>query len=157
MLQNLNNAIDCFIKWSSVWIKEITWSVRTNRHGQWLLNWSLICFSKLHLRSSLTFDAFMHFCVKFCHDINIHTLNIVHMIDKITPSSIGNQYMVMLCFIVRIRSEGVFIDWSVDTCRIIVINVYWSIYLMDLIVNNNRPNITNKRNPWSFMADDHAF
>lgn len=126
------------------------WSMFVERER---INWSLICFSKLHLRSSLTFDALMHFCVKFCHDINIHTLNIVHMIDKITPSSIGNQYMVMLCFIVRIRSEGVFIDWSVDTCRIIVINVYWSIYLMDLIVNNNRPNITNKRNPWSFGAD----
>lgn len=126
------------------------WSMDVER--EWI-NESLICF----LRSSLTFDALMHFCVKFCHDINIHTLNIVHMIDKIMPSSIGNQYIVMLCFIVRIRSEGVFIDWSVDACRIITINVYWSIYLMDLIVNNNRPNITNKRNPWSFMADDHAF
>lgn len=61
--------------------------------------WSMI----VELKSDL-------FCVKFCHDINIPTLNIVHMIDKITPSSIGNQYMVMLCFIVRIRSEGVFID-----------------------------------------------
>lgn len=64
--------------------------------------------------------------------------------------------MVMLCFIVRIRSEGVFIDWSVDICRIIVINVYWSIYLMDLIVNNNRLNIINKRNFRSFVVDDYV-
>lgn len=116
-------ATDFFI----IRIKEITWSVRTNtcRHVQCFVEREVIeviCLSKLHLRSSLTFDALMHFCAvwKFAMTL-LHTLNIVQMIDKITLSSIGNQYMVMLCFIVRIRSEGVSIDCSVDTCRIIMI------------------------------------
>lgn len=118
-------ATDFFI----IRIKEITWSVRTNtcRHVQCFVEREVIeviCLSKLpvHLRSSLTFDALMHFCAvwKFAMTL-LHTLNIVQMIDKITLSSIGNQYMVMLCFIVRIRSEGVSIDCSVETCRIIMI------------------------------------
>lgn len=74
-------ATDFFI----IRIKEITRSVRTNtcRHVQCFVEREVIeviCLSKLHLRSSLTFDALMHFCAvwKFAMTIITHTEHCTH-------------------------------------------------------------------------------